>query len=177
MVSQEQVPMGSRVDSGAIDPARALRSSRQATKAQPEQCPSATDVAPRLDRRDDRIPDSERTDGLAETPVTAAGLVPALKSALDRLAVKAFRSVGGARAKKVEEALGFEIGNRPPRLRTKLLELGESWIVAKERQDAAILDCDPCAFGEAQHESNAISEEIVELLQSSHATEADLRRL
>jgi hypothetical protein len=171
-------------NSGATNPARALRSSRQAMKLQPERCPSAAELAPRPNRSVLRTPESQGIDARAEKPGTTVGLVLALKSALDRLAVKAFGSVGGARVnqespnlKKIEEVLGFEIGNRPPRLRTKLLELGESWIVAKERQDAAILDCDLRAFGEAQQESNAISEQIIELLQSFNANEADLRRL
>src|SRR5262245_32893488 len=166
-------------NSRATEPARALRSSRQTTKPQPEQPPSATDVAPRPDRNDCRPPDGQRVDG--KEPATPVGLVLAMTSALDRLAAKAFRSVGGARAdqesanlKKIEEVLGFEIGNRPRQLRTRLLELGESWIVARERQDAAILDCDLRAFGEAQRESNAISEEIIELLQSFNPTEAEL---
>ena len=178
-------------NSGATDAARALRSSHQATKPQLERWPPATELAPRpdrndprSDRNDPRTPEGERTDVRPEKPSTTVGLVLALKSALDRLAVTAFGSVGGARAdhestnlKNIEEVLGFEIGNRPLRLRTKLMELGESWIVAKERQDAAILACDLRAFGEAQHESNAISGQIIELLQSFNATEADPARL
>jgi hypothetical protein len=125
---------------------------------------------------------------LTKIPATLAGLTLALKSTLDRLiakmtgfilvaAIDARASLQGTNCRRIEEALGFEVGHLPQQLRSKLAELGELWVTAKKRQDAAILRCDPRAFGEAHHESVEISKQIIELLQSFNTNETDIGRL
>lgn len=151
------------------DPARALRMARRATEPQPGLSLQLTELVPRPDRGD--LAASE-----AKMPAALGGLAVALKSTFDRLVASLTRGAAGnarANCRRVEEALGFDVGHLPQQLRNRLGELGELRMAAKERQDAAILSCDPLAFGEAHHESVEISKQVIELLQSFDMAEPD----
>jgi hypothetical protein len=168
MPDGKPVAIESRIYASGADPARALRVSRRAMEPQLERRPQLTELEPRPDRNDLATSGGQRVRLPTKILPTLAGLAHALKSILDHLVAKTTGltsvAANGARAglkrtncRRVEEALGFEVGHLPQQLRSKLRELSELWMTAKKRQDAAILSSDPRAFGEAHHESVEIS--------------------
>ena len=181
MPSGKSVTLDGRAYASVADPARALRVSRRAIEQRPGR-PQHMEAVPRLDRCDLARSGAERAHAVTKMLGMLAGFALAPKSTFEHLVAKAscltlaVANMGRASResknyKRVGEALGFEVGHIPQPLRSELIELGELWMTAKKRQDAAIQSCDPHAFGEAHHESIEISKRIINLLQSFKTTD------
>ena len=178
MPSGKPVTIDDRAYASVADPARALRVSRRAIEQRPGRS-QQMEAVPRLDRCDLARSGAERTHAVTKVLGILAGFALAPKLTFEHLVAKvscltlAVANMGHAsrESKRVGEALGFEVRHIPQPLRSELIELGELWMTAKKRQDAAIQSCDPHAFGESHHESVEISKRIINLLQSFKTTD------
>jgi hypothetical protein len=123
MPGGKPVAIDGRAYANGRDPARTLRVSRRATEQRLDRH-QLTESVPRADRNDFATFGSQGVGLLTKIPATLAGLTLALKSTLDRLIAKmtgfilvaangARASLQGTNCRRIEEALGFEVGHLP----------------------------------------------------------------